>query len=128
LDKVENLPVRGSGDVLYVAKDGKEYLRTNTTKIDLGTGNAEGIMVQLIVDALSKKWLYIDKPGFVQTWMFALPIQHYLSALPLGIHDLFESNFLAPWSQESATYSVNGSYDGRNQFMPFVASSGFAFA
>lgn len=128
LDKAENLPVRGSGDILYVAKDGKEYLRTNTTKIDLGTGNAEGIMVQLIVDALSKKWLYIDKPGFIQTWMFGLPIQHYLYQLPLGLKSIFESNFLSPWSQESVTYSVNGSYDVRNQFMPFVASSGFAFA
>lgn len=128
LDKAENLPVRGSGDILYVSKDGKEYLRTNTTKIDLGTGNAEGIMVQLIVDALSKKRLYIDKPGFVQTWMFALPIHNYVHILPLGIRTIFVSNFLAPWSQESDAYSVNGSYDIRNQFMPFVASSGFAFA
>ncbi len=127
LDKAENLPVRWSGDVLYIAKDGKEYLRTNTTKIDLGTGNAEGIMVQLIVDALSKKWLYMDKPDFVQTWMFALPLHSYFYLLPLGVKDIFETNFLAPWSQETTAYSVNGSYDVRNQFMPFLASSGFAF-
>ncbi|MBP7061513.1 hypothetical protein KA037_01115 [Patescibacteria group bacterium] len=112
---------------MYIAKDGKEYLRTNTTKIDLGTGNAEGIMVQLIVDALSKKWLYMDKPDFVQTWMFALPLQSYFYLLPLGVKDIFETNFLAPWSQETTAYSVNGSYDVRNQFMPFLASSGFAF-
>ncbi len=127
LDKGENLPVSWSGDVLYVSKDGKEYLRTNTTKIDLGTGNAEGIMVQLIVDALSKKRLYIDRPGFVQTWMFSLPIHHYIYDLPLGIRNIFLTDFLAPWSQESDAYSVNWSYDVRNTFVPFVASSWFAF-
>jgi phenylalanyl-tRNA synthetase alpha subunit len=37
LDKTANLPVRGSGDVLYISQNGKEYLRTNTTNIDLGT-------------------------------------------------------------------------------------------
>lgn len=60
--------------------------------------------------------------------MFALPIHHYIYGLPLGLRNVFVSDFLAPWSQESNAYSVNGSYDARNQIMPFVASSGFAFA
>lgn len=128
LDKAENLPVRASGDVLYISQGGKEYLRTNTTAVDLGTGNAEGVMVQLIVDALSKKWLYIDKTGFIQTWMFSLPISKYLYTLPLGVNNLFANNLLQPWSQEpNGTYNVEWTYDTWNTSMPFTASSGFAF-
>lgn len=128
MDKVAHLPIDGSGDVLYISKNGKEYLRTNTTKIDMWTGNAEGVMVQLIVDALSKKWLNIDKPDFIQTRMFSLPIDMYMYDLPLWLHRLFAWSFLSPWSQASnSTYSVDGSYDGWNQTMPIQTSSWFVF-
>lgn len=128
VDKIARLPINGSGDVLYISKDGKEYLRTNTTKIDMWTGNAEGVMVQLIVDALSKKWLNIDKPDFIQTWMFSLPIDMYVYDLPLWLHKLFAGAFLSPRSQASnSTYSVDGSYDSWNKIMPISAASWFVF-
>lgn len=86
--------------------DNKEFLRLNNAKRDMGENNAEGILVNIILDSVNNKWLLIDQTGFVQTENIVPNIYKRLNQW-IQIKNILQKDTLILWEAKALNNGLN---------------------